>query len=495
VSALFGIDHPVSPAPGERPSLYRVGELVAGRYVVRELIGSGPLGLLYRAENRNTGAVLALRVVWPELVPDDAARGRFLRQAIRARTVQNRYVAPLFEAFIEEVGGEVVCLLAVKHLPGPTLASRIANRMRHGVPLLAVEAQPVVSQIGVGLSAIHARGLVHGNINSNNVFIIGDEVRIADLGVASALPVSVVALAEEHAGRGRGRAPEAVAGHPCSPASDVYGFAVVTAQMLGLLSGRSREEVPIPASVRVVLRRALSRNPRDRYLDVDAFAGALVTAFERADQRSAIGLRAVAPPAEGATPARAFESEHSAAIVGALEIPPELGDRIRGQRRSVAASVVVDPDALESRTPVTLPPVRTAARREEARPQPRRPAPAITSAPSPPMAPPLARPWDGRQALALDAVTPPLGRVSPGREAVGRERARARVPFSLILLLLVVATTLSAGIVRNVIVGSFEERIARARVEKAELLRRVGARPPAARPLARRSAESNARLR
>ena len=188
MSAIVGIDRLGS---GTRPAdngFYRSGEVIAGRYVVRELIGVGPLGMVYRTENRQSGGVVALRVIWPELLTDDASRGRFLRECIRARTVQHRYVAPLYEAFIDDSSGQTVCVLAVKHLGGPTLASRVARRLQAGVPLLALEAQPIVSQIGVGLSAIHQAGLVHGNLRSTSIYFSGDEIRISDLGVASALP-------------------------------------------------------------------------------------------------------------------------------------------------------------------------------------------------------------------------------------------------------------------------------------------------------------------
>ena len=212
MSAIVGIDRLGS---GTRPAdngFYRSGEVIAGRYVVRELIGVGPLGMVYRTENRQSGGVVALRVIWPDLLTDDASRGRFLKECIRARTVQNRYVAPLYEAFIDDASGQTVCVLAVKHLGGPTLASRVARRLQAGVPLLALEAQPIVSQIGVGLSAIHQAGLVHGNLRPSSIYFAGDEIRVSDLGVASALPAEIVALAEAHAGQASGRSPEAAAG-------------------------------------------------------------------------------------------------------------------------------------------------------------------------------------------------------------------------------------------------------------------------------------------
>jgi serine/threonine protein kinase len=495
VSAIVGIDRSSTGALPADNGFYRVGELVAGRYLVRELIGTGPLGMVYRTENRHSGGLVALRVVWPDLLTDDASRGRFLKESIRARTVQNRYVAPLYEAFIDEVGGQVVCVLAVKHLGGPTLASRVARRLEHGVPLLALEAQPIVSQIGVGLSAIHRVGLVHGNLRAASIYFAGEEIRIADLGVASALPAEIVALAEAHAGKGGGRAPEAAAGRRSSPASDVYAFAVVTAQMLGLLSPQSRDEVPVPRSVRVVLRRALSQNPRDRYADVDSFAGALVTAFERADQRTALGLRAVAPPSEVTPKMQRFRPDRSEVVAGALEARPAPVSPVRrpAPARVGGASVFVDPKAMSmyAETPATLPPIAHPAERPAPiqlrnlrRPAPPHPVPHPPPAPRRP--PPHAPPAPPARQLAPTAVAamaglptamPPMTVPASGIQSLRPGvRVAPRVPFALVLALILAATGLGATVVRNVVVGRFEERLAEDRVAKADLLRQ-GARP------------------
>jgi serine/threonine protein kinase len=497
VSAIVGIDRFGS---GTRPAdnaFYRTGEVIAGRYIVRELIGVGPLGMVYRTENRQSGGVVALRVIWPDLLTDDASRGRFLRECIRARTVQNRYVAALYETFIDDSSGQAVCVLAVKHLGGPTLASRVARRLQAGVPLLALEAQPIVSQIGVGLSAIHQAGLVHGNLRPSSIYFAGDEIRISDLGVASALPAEIVALAEQHAGQASGRSPEAAAGRRSSPASDVYAFAHLTAQMLGLMSPRSRDEVPVPRSVRDVLTRALSANPRDRYADVDTFAGALVTAFERVDQRSALGLRAVAP-GETTPKIRTFRQDRPEMITGALEARSKP---TASRRAGVPASVVIDQNAMYSETPATLPPISHPApvvppivsaiassivapfvaplvplTPEELARQPPIPLRNVRR-PGPPHPVPHPSTSLGRaahapapQSLTRTATVPRAAAVTPA--SLLRTRKVARVPLALVLSLTIAATSLAAAVVRNIVTGKFEERIAEERIAKAELLRR-----------------------
>jgi hypothetical protein len=517
------------PREEEGPVFYRPGDVVVGRYHVLETIGAGPLGVVYRAENRVNGVAVALRVIWPDLLPDDAARGRFLKLTTRARSVSNRYIVPLVEVLIDEVGGQAVCVMAVKHVAGPTLASRLARRLRHGVPLLAVEAQPIVSQIGVGLSAIHARGLAHGNLHLGNVFLVGEEARLSDLGVASALPPSTVAMAERHAGRSRHRAPEVAAGRACSPSGDVYALAVLTGQMLGLFVKKSvRVDAPVPSSVRAVLRKALSPSPADRYADVDSFAGALVTAFERADQRAAIGLRAVEAGEEKRDAAAA--GNYQAPVAGALEISPGAMRAMRHRRGAVAASVVVDEDAFalrdgaDARTPVTAPPLPPAEAAQVPTPEPAAASARVPTAPFAPVRVPTAPfapvrvptapfvagrlpvpfhspvaaafhqppstavPLPGLPPARLPAVppAPSSGRRGATADARRPELTRdtavqlrnARVPAPLLVVLATSAAFLGGSIVRNLIVAHHEEQVARARVEKAEMLRRA-MKPPA----------------
>ncbi len=85
-----------------------------------------------------------------------------------------------------------------------------------------------------------------------------------------------------------------------------------------------------------------------------------MTAFERVDQRSALGLRAVAPPSGETTPKirtfRTSRSEPSEMITGALEARSKPGAGT-GRRAGVPASVVIDQNAMYSETPATLPPI------------------------------------------------------------------------------------------------------------------------------------------
>src|SRR5262249_27765323 len=140
-----------------------------------------------RAEDLTSREDVVLRVIWPDLLRDDAARGRFLRAATPARAVASRYVGAVRDVFVHEAGEQTLCAIVATFLRDPTLAARISERLVNQAPLTPIEAQPIVSQLGIGLSAIHRAGLVHGNLKARNVFFAGDEVRIGDLGLAGAL--------------------------------------------------------------------------------------------------------------------------------------------------------------------------------------------------------------------------------------------------------------------------------------------------------------------
>src|SRR5262249_62338420 len=137
------------------------------------------------------------------------------------------------EAFCDELDGKLACVVVGDFLRRPTLAARIGQRLRYKAPFLPIEVAPIVSQLGIGLSAMHRAGLVHGNLKARNVFFNGDEVRIGDLGVAGSLPPPLVARAQAQSAPDEPRAPEAVLGGLPTAAGAVFALASIAAEMRG----------------------------------------------------------------------------------------------------------------------------------------------------------------------------------------------------------------------------------------------------------------------
>jgi hypothetical protein len=449
--------------------------LVVGRYLVRECVGAGPLGIVYRAEDLVLREDVALRIVWPDLVPDDGARLGFLRGATAARALASRYVGAVRDAFIDEVDRQSACVVAGDFLRRPTLAARLARRMRYDAPYAPVEVTPILSQIAAGLAAVHRAGLLHGNLKARNVFFAGEEVRIGDLGVAAALPIAVVRAAQ-------GAPPPDRPQDRRGVADDVHALATLTAEMLGLRPATKAQEGPetpppevtarrggapppgeeIPAAVRAALDRALSPQTRERFPDVDAFAAALLPALQGGPGRAG---RRTSTPAGPPGAARGSKGEDSAFITGALVVSPATPTpRPAAVPPPAGPSVLVDPDALKharAAAPTTASPADA----------PTPPPLAVSSRdrPTPPLAP-----------LERDAATPPVVRLP----AVPRRRPRWVVPNSLVITLVAATAALALGLLHRIIDAHFEEQTAIARVENARVRARLRAATAAATPTA-----------
>lgn len=409
-------------------SLYEAGDRIVGRYLVRERVGAGPLGVVWHGEDAVTGVAVAIRAIWPELTADDAVRGRFAAASTAARNIASKYVVGVSDVLIDVVRGAPVCVVIGALNRRRTLASRLEERLRNSEPMLAVEAQPIVSQLGVGLSAIHRAGLVHGNLKARNVFMADDELQIADVGVAAALPPDQVAQAQAALGRDTGRAPEAVAGGPWGRAGDIYSFGVLVGQMLGMFP--PNQDYEVPSAIADVVWRALAENPRERYADVDAFASALLTTFERGERQAGVGLRAIGPsPGRHESPALGSGGEDFAAVTGALDgASRERELRAQPILSRRAPSVLVEA-AGDSLTPVTLPPFVPGQM--------------------------LTPPGPG----GSTSVPPPA---VPGQ-------TRVRVPFPLVLLLLFATASLALAILYNVVDMRFDAQV----VDRAPVLQRL----------------------
>jgi eukaryotic-like serine/threonine-protein kinase len=153
----------------------RPGELLADRFEIEELARSGGMAEVYRALDRHTGDVVALKVLSGRV--HDAER--FMREArVLAELHHPRIVR--YVAHGEAPGGQIY--LAMEWLSGEDLADRLAR-----APLTTLESVELVARVAEALAVAHARGIVHRDIKPGNLFLpkgdIGG-VKILDFGIA-----------------------------------------------------------------------------------------------------------------------------------------------------------------------------------------------------------------------------------------------------------------------------------------------------------------------
>jgi WD40 repeat protein len=146
-------------SPPEGPG--ELGRL--GPYVVRELLGRGGMGLVFRADDLQLQRPVALKVMRPEVARRADARDRFLREARASAALASDYVVPVYH--VGEAGGSA--FLAMPLLSGETLEDRLG---RDG-QLPVGEAARVAREAAEGLAAAHAAGLVHRDVKPANLWL------------------------------------------------------------------------------------------------------------------------------------------------------------------------------------------------------------------------------------------------------------------------------------------------------------------------------------
>jgi tetratricopeptide (TPR) repeat protein len=226
--------------------------LKGGRYEIREILGQGATGVVYKCLDTATSTEVALKVLRD--TPDELALDMFRKECGVLAGIGHPNVVEILDAGeLPDAGGSKP-FYAMPLLAGVPLERLIREGARHLTVERVVE---VVAQACRGVQAAHERGLVHRNIKPGNVFVLpGGAVKVTDFGVAPKAATNYTA-------------PEVAEGQPASALSDVYSLGVVAAEALAPLNP------PAPQAVLDAVRKAMSRDPWGRFTSARDFGDAL----------------------------------------------------------------------------------------------------------------------------------------------------------------------------------------------------------------------------
>ena len=256
--------------------------LVDNRYRLVWTLGSSELTEVYLARDDILGRDVVLKVLSPHYANDEELVERFRSEARNAATLSHPNIVAIFDQGETEDGAFYI---AMEYLPGGTLK----DRLRKLAPLPGRRAAAVALQIARALRAAHDSGVVHGNLDLHNVLITeSGNIKVKDFGIAKTSPHMTESGSTSD--RGYYLSPEQAAEEETSPKSDLYSMGVILYEMLtGELpydvetpvetatehgNGRMREstevDASVPEGVNAIVMALISRNPEDRYADVDA---------------------------------------------------------------------------------------------------------------------------------------------------------------------------------------------------------------------------------
>ncbi len=208
-------------------SVFRAGELVAGRYEVISLEGTGGMGSVYRARDNELGELVALKVLHRDLVGSPEMLARFRREAKLARRVTHKNVARTYD--IGEHGSDR--FLTMELVEGEPLRDILAREGR----LDLGRALELAAQMADGLAAAHEAGVVHRDLKPENVLVAaGERAVLTDFGISrTSAPGDTMLTTGAAMGTPAYMAPEQVEGVVDVDArTDVYAFGTVIFEML-----------------------------------------------------------------------------------------------------------------------------------------------------------------------------------------------------------------------------------------------------------------------
>ena len=328
--------------------------IIADRYELRGVIGSGGMGTVYRAHDTRLDRDVALKFLPPPFIVAFDPSKRLLLEARAAAGLEHVNVCTVYEIGETDEGWPFIAMALYE---GETLKERLTRG-----PLSATDALDVAVQVARGLGAAHARGVVHRDVKPGNIMLTtGGGVKLLDFGLATR-PDAPLADGITP-GTIPYMSPEQTRGEPLGPQSDLWSLGVVLYEMVAGVrpfSGNGNVEIvdairgadAAPLRVRAptasrslerIVGRLLEKQPERRYHDANDLLADLADAHPVPATASA--------PAQRATALRRVLSLAPLVLVAGLGAA-WWGARHRTTRLSTAAGTVV---ASNPRTLAILP--------------------------------------------------------------------------------------------------------------------------------------------
>jgi eukaryotic-like serine/threonine-protein kinase len=203
-----------------------MGEVVANRFEIEALVGSGGMGEVFRARDRSLGEIVALKRLTVEAGREDEAIQRFRQEVRLARRVTHKNVARVYD-LVETSDGAL--LLSMEFIDGISLRQLLRQR----ATLSIREAARIGIEVCAGLAAVHDVGIVHRDLKPDNILLDRDgRVVLTDFGVARSWMEAMSVGAGSVVGTPRYMAPEQRVGLLVGPRADLYALGVTLAEMV-----------------------------------------------------------------------------------------------------------------------------------------------------------------------------------------------------------------------------------------------------------------------
>jgi serine/threonine-protein kinase len=220
---------------------------LGSRYLLHDRLGQGAMGVVWRGQDLETGAWVAIKLLRPDYAGSPAAVARFVGERNALVRFRHPNVVNLRDMIVE---GDRLALV-MDLITGGDLD---IFRQHNGGTLAPVVAVKVTAQICEGLAAAHAAGIVHRDLKPSNVLLQAGQVKLADFGISRIAGEARRTTTGTVMGTPTYLAPEAINGEEPTAACDIYAVGITLYELL-------TSQPPFDGHVVAVMQAHLQREP------------------------------------------------------------------------------------------------------------------------------------------------------------------------------------------------------------------------------------------
>jgi serine/threonine protein kinase len=274
-----------------------------GKYQVLERIGFGGMAEVYHGRHESLSRDVAIKILHPALMDDPQFITRFEREARLVANLRHPSIVQMYD--FDTQGGQI--FMVMEFITGGTLKQRLEEMKSTGrcMPLSEIEAY--LGQLASALDYAHAHNMLHRDLKPANILLDPTgNVFLTDFGIAHLLGSHKLTSTGALLGTPAYMSPEQCRGDELTTSSDLYSLAVILFEMvtgevpfkadspLGLIQKQINQALPpldtlrkdLPTEIDIILHKALSKNPQERYQT----AHELFIAFSNAIPRTTNGI-------------------------------------------------------------------------------------------------------------------------------------------------------------------------------------------------------------
>jgi formylglycine-generating enzyme required for sulfatase activity len=255
------------------------GTILLGRYEVKELVGQGGMGAVYRVYDQIRSEDIAIKVLLPSLTKNERALERFLNEAKISSKLSHSNIVNVYDVQKDtEAGQDDLYFLTMELLEGQDLRQIMDNQTTVGRPFEIDDIKEYVQGITDGLNHAH-KFTVHRDIKPENIWITEEgEVKLMDFGIAQLQSTSQRTQTGAAMGTAYYMAPEQLKGKSdIDGRADQYAVAVLMYELLtgevpaGMIEPVNEARPDAPTPMVDAIHQALKPKPENRFTSMDEF--------------------------------------------------------------------------------------------------------------------------------------------------------------------------------------------------------------------------------